>query len=231
MNLIQINATTIPDAWYQLGYNLMRHGRKFRIDKGSFEGQYRLEFDYVTVNIKYPGTRPLIPEISPLLQIPNPTTSEYVEKEYMLYLLSEDKKDNEEYTYGERINSKLLIKDKILPSQLEEVIRKFKEEGYRTNQCVIEIAEPKDIHSSDPPCLRLIQFRIQDNKLHIFVYFRSNDLWAGFPVNIAGIQILKEFIKDSISDSLEDGEIIYSSMGLHVYDYTFDYLKKITYQV
>ena len=48
-------------------------------------------------------------------------------------------------------------------------------------------------------------------------------MWGGFPANLGGIQLLKEYIKDEIG--IEDGEMIATSKGLHIYDYTFDLAK------
>lgn len=102
-------------------------------------------------------------------------------------------------------------------NQIEYIINTYKTSGYRNNQMVLQVAQPSDIILKDPPCLRAIDTRIQDNKLHFFVYFRSWDLWAGLPANLAGIQILKEYMAGEIG--VEDGEMIVESKGLHIYGY------------
>ena len=76
---------------------------------------------------------------------------------------------------------------------------------------VLQIAHPTDTLLLDPPCLRSIDTRIQDNKLHFVIYFRSWDLWGGFPANLAAIQQMKEYMASQIG--VEDGEIIASSKG------------------
>ena len=43
--ITQIVATDIQDAWFQCIYRLLDSGREYVIDRGSFEGQKRLEFD------------------------------------------------------------------------------------------------------------------------------------------------------------------------------------------
>ena len=65
-----------------------------------------------------------------------------------------------------------------------------------------------------------VDTRIQDDHLHFFVYFRSWDLWNGFPSNLGGIQLLKEYMSDEIG--VQDGEMIVSSKGLHLYDYVVE---------
>ena len=80
---------------------------------------------------------------------------------------------------------------------------------------VLQVGSPADLLIKDPPCLRHIDTRIQDGKLHFFPYFRSWDLWGGFPANLAAIQVLKEYMAAAIG--VEDGEMVVSSKGLHIY--------------
>jgi hypothetical protein len=81
---------------------------------------------------------------------------------------------------------------------VEEVIKIYKTGGPGTNQATMEVGMPQDIVNPDPPCLRLIDTRVRYGKLHFVVYFRSWDLWAGFPANLAGIQQLKEYMAAQI---------------------------------
>jgi thymidylate synthase len=79
------------------------------------------------------------------------------------------------------------------------------------------------ISLSDPPCLRGIDTRIRDDRLHFIIYFRSWDLWAGFPSNLAAIQLLKEYMASEIE--VDDGELIATSKGLHLYEYAWELAK------
>ena len=211
MELVFIEARDLPDAWFQCVYQILEKGRTYTIDRGSYKGQKRLEFDYVTVHIKFPITRPLLPDIPPALGIPNPVATDYLDQ-YLPYLMTSAKKEGEEYTYGE-----------YLEPQIDEVIRMYREEGHGTNQAYMTVGEPRTIYLEDPPCLRGIDTRIKDNKLHFITYFRSWDLWNGFPANLGAIQLLKEYMAESIG--VEDGEIIAASKGLHLYDYIWELAK------
>ena len=216
MKLEFVEATTLPDAWFQCIYRILEVGRKYVIDRGSYQGQKRLEFDYITVHIKYPGTRPLLPDIPAQLGIPNPVQEGYLE-EYLPYLMTADEKTKEDYTYGER-----------LEYQINEIIEMYKKYGYNTNQACMAVSMPSDIDLPDPPCLRSIDTRISGNKLHFVVYFRSWDLWSGFSANLGAIQLLKEYMAGEIG--VEDGEMIASSKGLHLYDYIWELAKLRTYK-
>jgi thymidylate synthase len=166
MNLEFIEARDLPDAWFQCVSRILEVGKKYIIDRGSYEGQERLEFDYVTVHIKYPGVRPLLPDIPPHLGIPNPVADGYLE-EYLPYLMTSEKQPEEDYTYG-----------MYLERQIDEVIKMYKRDGYNTNQAYMTVGKPQTIYLKDPPCLRGIDTRISDGKLHFVVYFRSWDLWG-----------------------------------------------------
>ena len=208
MNITTIQARDIPDAWFQCVYEIIDRGHRYQIDRGSFQGQERLEFDYITVQIKYPGTRPLIPDIPEALCIPNPVADGYIES-YLPYLMTAEKQPNEDYTYGE-----------YLEPQIAEVIRMYRQDGHGTNQAYMTVGDPKALLLNDPPCLRGIDTRIRYGKLHFMVYFRSWDLWNGFPANLGAIQMLKEYMAQEIG--VEDGEIIAASKGLHLYDYIWE---------
>ena len=211
MKLEFIEARDLPDAWYQCIYRLLETGRSYTIDRGSYAGQKRLEFDYATIHIKHPDARPLLPDIPPSLGIPNPVAEGYLE-EYLPYLMTSAKQPGEDYTYGQ-----------FLEKQIEEVIRMFKEDGHETNQAYMTVGDKKSIFLHDPPCLRGVDSRIQEGRLHFIVYFRSWDLWNGFPANLGAIQLLKEYMASCIG--VEDGEIIAASKGLHLYDYVWELAK------
>ena len=216
MKLEFIEARDLPDAWYQCVNRVLEVGKEYVIDRGSYQGQKRLEFDYITIHIKYPGTRPLLPDIPPQLGIPNPVQEGYLE-EYLPYLMTSNRQPGEDYTYGER-----------LEYQIKEVIKMYKKDGYRTNQACMSVSMPSDIDLIDPPCLRSIDTRISGNKLHFVIYFRSWDLWSGLPANLGSIQLLKEYMAGEIG--VEDGEMIASSKGLHLYDYIWELAKLRTYK-
>lgn len=241
LSCVSIKATTIPDAWHQLIMSILDNGRAFKIDEGSFAGDYRLEFDFVTVQITHPEVRPFEPELPVDMKsagIPDPVAPGYID-EYVPYLMTAHKQPGEDYTYGQRLNGA----EKVFPyyedegcsyfykhgfggekavvfNQVDYVIEKYKTTKIRNNQLCMSVAMPGDMLLNDPPCLQLVDTRVQDGSLHFAVYFRSWDLWAGFPANLAGLQILKEYMAGEIG--LESGETIGVSKGLHIYRYVWE---------
>jgi thymidylate synthase len=130
---------------------------------------------------------------------------------------------NERYTYGERLtNPKVFVDGRECAcgvNPVEEGIDIYRKGNYGTNQAIMEIGMPSDITLEDPPCLRLIDTRVTDGKLHFVLYFRSWDLWAGFPSNLAAIQLLRK----TVPEIGQDGTITAVSKGLHLYEYTFGF--------
>jgi thymidylate synthase len=258
MQIHRVDARDLPDLWFQAVHDILDHGRKFTINRGSYAGQTRLEYDYFMGHVKHPGTQPLIPDIPPSCGIPNPVEEAYLyggdgyERSYIEYLMSSHKEPGESYTYGERltripitgdklkwwnernqeivdkrdVDGKVLFEENntIYLNQIEWVIDTYKKFGERNNQMVLQVAHPSDLTLLDPPCLRSIDTRIQDGKLHFTsVMFRSWDLWGGMPANLAAIQNLKEYMSAEIG--VEDGEMIVESKGLHLYGYAEDLAK------
>jgi len=206
VNISVIEARDLSEAWFLCLRKTLTEGYEYKIDRGSYAGQHRKELDFVVVQVRNPGTRPLIPAVPE--GVPPPTSMEYVES-YLPYLMTAHKGEGEQYTYGQ-----------YLEKQIPQVIKMYKEDGFNTNQAFMAVGDDQSISLDDPPCLRGIDTRISDNKLHFFVYFRSWDLWAGFPSNLAAIQLLKEYMAGEIE--VDDGELIALSKGLHLYEYAWE---------
>ena len=211
MDITIIKAKTLPEAHFLCLKEILEKGKEYTIERGSYAGMRRKELNYVVINIEYPSTRPLLPESSPFIDVPLPADEDYLYK-YLSYLITSEKQENEEYTYGE-----------YLEKQIEEVIRMYKEDGFETNQACMTVGNPDCIYMDDPPCLRLIDTRIRNRKLHFFVYFRSWAAWNGLPLNLSAIQLLKEYMASEIG--VEDGELVATSKGLHLYEFEWGFAK------
>ncbi|MBI2831077.1 MAG: thymidylate synthase [Chloroflexi bacterium] len=211
MEISVIDARDLSEAWFLCLCKILERGHEYRIERGSYAGQRRKELDFVVVQIRHPGTRPLLPDVPQ--GVPSPTSMEYIES-YLPYLMTAHRAEGEQYTYGQ-----------YLEKQIAEVIKMYKNDGYNTNQAFMAVGDEKSIYLSDPPCLRGIDTRIRDNKLNFVVFFRSWDLWAGFPSNLAALQLLKEYMASEIG--VEAGETIGMSKGLHLYEYSWELAKLV----
>ena len=209
MKISVIDARDLSEAWFLCLRKTLEDGYRYKIERGSYAGQHRKELDLIVVQISNPGTRPLTPDVP--TGVPAPTTMEYIES-YLPYLMTAHRAEGEQYTYGQ-----------YLEKQIAEVIKIYNKDGYNTNQAYMAVGDSQSIFLADPPCLRGIDTRVRHGKLHFITYFRSWDLWAGFPSNLAAIQLLKEYMASEIG--VGDGELVAISKGMHLYEYSWELAK------
>ncbi|MBI4692286.1 MAG: hypothetical protein HY773_02515 [Candidatus Terrybacteria bacterium] len=237
-----ILTTSIEDAWYQALDIVMTHGRKYLIEAGSYEGQHRRTMPLV-VEMHNPNVRPLAPLMPEGSNIPPPTTDEKIHA-YMEYLISGEKKPEEHYTYGEdlswQIEEVISYYKKhgfgsacchMIVGRPEVIFFYNREVDYEENILVKdretgEVLVNRHITNRwncDPlvevssQCLRGVDVWVEDNSIHFWCYFRSQDLWGGFPENYGGLQLVKEYMASVLG--IEDGAMIASSKDLHVYEH------------
>lgn len=220
-----IEATTISDCWFQLIRNIFNPEFAYRqtIQKGSFEnGQSRLQYFFAAGTIEFPNLDavPIMPYGS---SIPAPTTAEYIDDYFANYIMNPELEENETYKYASRI----LYPMPKGGAQLDRIIHILKTTPL-TNQASLSISAPDDFDicigndgKLDPPCLREIDFKVTPLNgeliLNMAVNFRSWDLWAGFPTNAGGLELLKQYVASEAG--LKNGALIFSSAGLHIYGY------------
>ena len=244
---VLISAQHLDDAWHLALRGCFRSGYEYTVTHGSYQGQKRFEFDFVTIFIERPWEQ-IVPIMPEGLSIPPPASREQIETYFVDYLMTGTKSQKEDYRYGERLVDPKLrgverpnLKEPHVPcqmfgmthtlvcpveyvemgvNQVIEVIRMYKEGGHGTNQACMEIAMPNDILLTDPPCCRLIDTRVRYGKLHFMIYFRSWDLYAGFPVNLGGMELLKQMMAEEIG--VGSGSMVVASKGLHVYEQYYE---------
>jgi thymidylate synthase len=237
MRPIHLDCTTIADAWFRLLHALPDYGYRQDIQQGSFENeQHRIQFPGMSVYIEHPD-KDMVPVIPAALGIPAPTSEETIQDYFANYLMDPILAENETYKYASRINESFGYTGSTIAGNRKEhtqlsVITDMLKKTPLTNQACIEIAKPVDVIKCvgndgklDPPCLRLIDFKVIPGSdefglypsLSVSVYFRSWDLWAGFPTNLGGIELLKQYVASECG--LENGSMYAYSAGAHIYGY------------
>jgi thymidylate synthase len=125
-----------------------------------------------------------------------------------------------------------------VPNQMKWCENHYREKGFGNNHCCMAIAYPESNLAYDvpytnetdrgtSPCLRLIDTKItydpapiDEYFLNFYVYFRSWDLWGGFPVNMGGLSLLMEQMAYNLG--IFPGAIKFGSKGLHVYGHSLE---------
>jgi len=241
INPVFVKANTLGDTWFQLLWDIYKYGRKYPITTGSFAGSTRLEFDFVSGISMLPHIRPLAPIMPEAVR---PTTTDDKIGEYFAgYLMNPELEEGEHYKYAQWINGNIPNKAKsigkfyYMESQLEWIIRHFKEKGYGNNHCYINVGDRNSNFAYDypytdetdrrtSPCLRGLDFTIKDNQLITHVIYRSWDLYAGWPQNMGGFTLLNEYVAEQLDD-VEPGPMAFSCSGLHCYYPQIQLLKDI----
>lgn len=142
-----IVARDLPDLWFQAVHDILDKGRRFKIDRGSYAGQTRLEYDSFKGHVVNPGTQPLLPDIPASCGIPNPVEVDYIyggdgyERSYIEYLMTGHKEEGESYTYGERLTKAL-----IAPQKLEWIVA---ENGEIVDKRLFENPDGKIVFEED----------------------------------------------------------------------------------
>lgn len=104
--------------------------------------------------------------------------------------------------------------------QIEPLIKRLKNDP-SDRRCVLQIWDHfvfSDLYSEtkDPPCNNLVYFKLRENKLHMTVINRSNDLhWGLFAVNLPTFGILQEYIAARLC--VDIGTQTHFSNSLHIY--------------
>jgi len=204
-----IISRTIEDAWRDALWCVVRNGHDYKIEYGSYVGQIRRQLEHVAIIINEPWVRPLAP-ISLPGGLPLPTSEEKIERYFAEYIMSEEKEETEDYTYGQAI-----------APQVPKIIEILNRSKGNSNQACISVSDWNSINLKDPQCLRLVDFKVVRGKLNMSLFFRSWDCFAGLPENLGGLQMLKEYLLIHLNFPVQDGKIIAYSSGLHIYEMYF----------
>ena len=63
MHISVIDARDLSEAWFLCLAKTLIEGHEYKVERGSYAGQRRKELDLVVVQVRHPGTRPLIPDV------------------------------------------------------------------------------------------------------------------------------------------------------------------------
>ncbi len=196
-----IEARNIAEGWYLSVLRCVDAGHMFKVQRGSYEGQMRLQLARLSLFIGLPGELPM--DIS--WQGRALSSRDDIQQYYENYIISDEVRPNEQYTYGRRI-----------VTWLPHIVRMLMDTP-GTNQACLSIARPEDVLLKDPPCLRSLAWNVIEDKLQMTSYWRSWDLYTGLPMNLGGLQLLNEYMAGFVG--IPAGPQWAISNGLHLYEY------------
>lgn len=138
------------------------------------------------------------------------------EKELNVYantLLSKDKPDDLQYTYGERLRNYINV------DQLQYLIDTLRNKLYSRRAVAVLWNPTIETFVDEVPCINLYQAIVQDNKLYMIAYLRANDVYNGFPRNIYGILKIQDVLCKALG--LDKGYVNAVTGSAHVYERNF----------
>ncbi len=205
-----IEGRSIEEIWRDAMWCCVRKGYDYKVEGGSYVGQRRRQLDYVVLRVLEPYIRPLSVKTPEACGIPSPTSEDKIWRYFNEYIIGTEKSPREDYTYGQ-----------FIAPQVPRAVELLNNSAGNTNQSCIQVGDARSIYLDDPPCLRVITFKVVDGLLQMSVFFRSWDLFAGLPENLGGLQLLKEYVLAQLTFDVEDGPLVAHSDGLHIYEQYF----------
>lgn len=213
MKVKHIVAKNLESLYVKALDAIMVEGDTFNVGYGSEETETRKLCVLLEV---------LNPQERPIIHYKAPNTEEYIYTEYFpRYLLGIKERENwgrlpdEHYTYAELMRSPV--------DQIDWVIKRLLQNSW-DRQLTVTLGRPEHIVKGavrfEPPCLRSVHFERCGDQLNIFVDFRSWDCLGGLPCNLAGLQVLNEYVVSMIEDkypTLTTGKLVAFSKNLHIY--------------
>lgn len=200
------NYYTIGEAWLNVCTICLNEGREYIIMRGSYEGQRRKQLDQLAFIIKQPDTRPLGINYKGMAVSDDASIQRYFED----YLINPELATDEQYSYASRISPYL------------EIVANMLQETPDTNQTTIEVGQPEDIYLKDPPCLRVLSWKVTPAGLQLSSFWRSWDLYVALPTNLGGLQLLNELMAEWAE--IPVGPLVCYSDGGHIYDHCWEML-------
>lgn len=79
------------------------------------------------------------------------------------------------------------------------------------------------------PCLVLVQAMIRDGRLFLTAYFRSNDMYGGWPLNIFGLRAFQKELTAMIDQKLKLGPLTTISHSAHIYESSWQQAEKLVH--
>ena len=123
------------------------------------------------------------------------------------------------YTYGQKLMN---FKGE---NQVENIIKQLNDANHSRRAVAVTWDPKNDSNKEGVPCLVLIQTIIQQQKLYLTAYMRSNDMFNAWPMNAFGLRKLQQKIAKETNSKL--GSLTTISNSAHIYDYDWKKAQKI----
>ncbi len=200
--VFKIRAKTIGEAWLQALTLVMRFG----IAKQSQHEEQQREMLFLVAAITDEDIDNI--QWKPYFTFPKEELEQYIPQ-----VITDAKIPELSYTYGQRLRSHKGI------DQIASMAKKLIAVPYtrRAVACTWDIE--LDTDNNNPPCLNYVQALIQENKLYLLAYLRSNDIYGAWPKNAFALRKLQQQLCKETKTMI--GDLIMISASAHIYERHF----------
>lgn len=134
--------------------------------------------------------------------------------------------EGSKYTYGQR------LRDHDGVDQIQNIINEISEAPFSRRAVASTINVKIDSGSGNPPCLDIVQVLVQENKLYLTSYIRSNDMYMAWPENAFGLLSLQKLIIEEVNKTIKGEQLVRGSIttiscSAHVYEREWEDVKKM----
>jgi thymidylate synthase len=130
-------------------------------------------------------------------------------EDYYPQVLTGKRIDGVEYTYGQRLRDNKGI------DQIAKMIEKLKKTRFTRRAIAFTWDVATDYDNEKSPCLNVVHAIVQDEKLFLTAYFRSNDMYNAWPKNAFALRKLQGMIAEKVGIGL--GSLCIISNSAHIY--------------
>ena len=203
-----VSSSSIGDAWLDILKTIMNFGD---LKKSQFHDDQKEVLNMVAV---IHGEDPDDPDWKPFYEFTREELNGYIPQ-----VITKKSIEGVEYTYGQR------LRDHDGIDQVKGIIDKIKGCRFTRRAVAFTWDVSKDHDSSKSPCLDLIQAVVQDDKLHLTAYFRSNDMYGAWPRNAYALRKLQKIMAEGVGISM--GALTTISCSAHIYSSQWNKVKDI----
>jgi thymidylate synthase len=204
-----VRAKTITEGWRRILEVIWYRGEEFASQRGKTK-----EVRNLLARVTDPKDR----------EIPGFPMGESELKKYALQLLSPERAGFD-YTYGERLRS---WGEGVVPEpvdQIEGAIKLLKKDSSTRRATCVTWIPPKDLKTSEVPCLILLDFKVRGGVVDATAVFRSNDMFGAWPANVYGLNRVNEHVAGKIK--AKAGSITTHSISAHIYEHDYKNVEKV----
>ncbi len=198
----------IASAWYQILNLIMRFGS---IKKSQHSSDQR---ELINLMAIVEDEDPDMPAIEEWLWFGKEELENYYPQ-----IMTGAVPEGTEYTYGNRL---IEFYGK---NQIDHIIQDLRMTKYSRRAIAVTWKHEQDMKSTNPPCWVVLQALVQDNKVFLTCYLRSNDMFSAWPLNAFGLRKIQKYVAESLSLSM--GPLTTVSCSAHIYQHDWSKAKEI----